>query len=172
MTASYFRLEILELSANVFVQWIYFQLWYGSYLALEIFLIILNKPLNFYYTFLTRKIFFWVVVLREHFVNWTYTDFCCGICPLVIDNTYMILCRYPMSSKKDFELACAVCKGNCNCIRCLRLENSLPVCLFKTFPIFMTYRDSKMSISSIVIFCYFCWFFRRQQDWNSWSYAV
>ncbi|KAF1001529.1 hypothetical protein AG4045_028450 [Apium graveolens] len=38
---------------------------------------------------------------------------------------------YPMLSEKDFELACPVCKGNCNCIRCLRLENSLPATRLK-----------------------------------------
>lgn len=43
-----------------------------------------------------------------------------------------MMCRYPMMSEKDFEEACPICKGNCNCINCLRKKGPSRVGFFKS----------------------------------------
>lgn len=43
-----------------------------------------------------------------------------------------LMYRYPQMNEEDFTMACPVCRDNCNCTRCLRLELPLHVCFFST----------------------------------------
>lgn len=51
---------------------------------------------------------------------------------LVVDRMLEMMCRYPLMSEEDFEQACPVCRGNCNCINCLRKKGPSRVGFFKS----------------------------------------